>query len=452
MFIFVYMKDKNFLYIATSTTLFLFLLAIHAYYFYNSFQLKQKDIVNTVHSQLTDLEEQVPYFEDTTSKEDEILILFSKFQRKEIPYDSITEYFRNKNSKTSPRITAYIDSLFQKRGYQVALKKELINLIALPSRDTLLKKPIAMYQTNTPIHEARTVTEGKWISSSSNSEFDLIDYDNHSRKEKPNFHFQINRITTFDIANLNSVVLLELVPLIVSSILILLSVSLLYYLTYKNLVKHRQESIILHDIVDNIAHEFKTPLATLKIASKTLSKGGSLEILPLIDRQINRLENILKPIQDDYEPSIYQERFQQQEIIDLCNDFAFSNPEVRFETRMEILKTPTLQLIEIQTILSNLISNSIKYGGTIIRIHINSQVRSLEITITDNGIGMEPAEIKHILKKFYRIQKNNIQNTKGLGLGLFLVNKIVLKCHGTITFKSKIHSGTVVKINIPHED
>lgn len=446
------MKDKNFLYLATATTLFLLLLAIHAYYFYNSYLLKQKDIVNTVHSQLTDLEEQVPYFEDTTSTEDEILIIFSKYQRKEIPYDTITKYFQDKNSKTSPRITAYVDSLFHKRGYQVALKKELINLIALPSGDTLIKTPLIMYQTDTPILKARTVTEGKSISSSSNTEFDLIDYDKHRRKAKPSFHFQINRITTFDIANINTVVLLELLPLMVSSILILISVLLLYYLTYKNLVKHRQESLILHDIVDNIAHEFKTPLATLKIASKTLSKDGSLEILPLIDRQINRLENILKPIQDDYEPSAYQERFQQKEIVDLCNDFAFSNPDIRFEKRLEIITIPSLRHIEIQTILSNLIGNSIKYGGTIIGIQIDSRVTGLEITITDNGIGMESAEIKHILKKFYRIQKNNIQNTKGLGLGLYLVHKIVLKHQGSIRFKTKINSGTVVKINIPHED
>ncbi|MBW3519567.1 sensor histidine kinase KdpD [Flavobacterium sp. NKUCC04_CG] len=446
------MKNKNFLYIGASTLLFLLLLAIHAYYFYNSYQLKQKEILNSVHSKLFDLEEQIPYFEESDIAEDEILVLFSKYQRKEIAYQELVQYFNNRNLKISPRITAYIDSLFKKQNYQVAIKKELVNLIALPTDDTLIKTPFVMYQTATPITVPRTVTDGKWVTSSFNSDRDTIDLGKQSKNEKPNFHFQINRKTTYDVANLTTVVLWELIPLMLSSILILASVLILYYLTYKNLIKHRQESIILHDIVDNISHEFKTPIATLKIASKTLSKENSLAILPLIDRQINRLENLLIPIQYDYEQPYDFERVQEKDIADLWNDFAFSNPTIQFQLQFHITKIPTLHRTELQTLISNLVGNSIKYGANQINLQIDSDPIGLQISISDNGIGMEHQELKHILKKFYRIQKNNIQNTKGLGLGLYLVHKIILKHKGSITFKSKINQGTTVKISIPYEN
>ncbi len=452
MFIFVWMKNKNFLYIAASTLLFLLLLAIHAYYFYNSYKLKQKEILNSVHTQLSDLEEQIPYFEESINSDDEILSLFSKYQKKEISYSKLARYYEEKNSLVSPRITAYIDSLFQKQGYHVAIKKELINLIALPSGDTLIKTPFVLYQTATPIIKPRTVTSGKWITSNSNSDYDFKNDENRPKNEKPNFHFQINRNTTYDIANLTTVVLHELIPLMVSSILIFIAVLILYYLTYKNLIKHRQESLLLHDIVDNIAHEFKTPIATLKIASKMLSKESSTEILPLIDRQINRLENLLKPIQFEYEDATSFEEIKENDILDLLNDFAFSHPEILFNHKLSITQSPAIHKNELQTIISNLVGNSVKYGANTIELQMKSNPIGFEITVTDNGIGIEHKELKHILKKFYRIQKNNIQNTKGLGLGLYLVNKIILKHQGTIAFKSKLNQGTSVKILFRYEN
>ncbi|WP_430613846.1 sensor histidine kinase [Flavobacterium sp. JP2137] len=450
--IFVVMKNKNLLYIGASTLLFLLLLGIHAYYFYNSYKLKEKYILNTVCGQLSDLDDRVPYFEETPQSEDEILALFAKFEKKQIDFDEVTQYFRAKNAQISPHITAYIDSLFQKEGYRVAIKKEINYLITLPSKDTLIKTPLVLYETPTPIGKARTLTLGKSTTSSSNSDSDDANDASFQGQKKPEFSFVINRTTSYDIANLPYIVLSALTPLMLSSILILLSVLVLYYLTYKNLVKHREESLILHDIVDNIAHEFKTPIATLKIATKTLSKGGSLDVLPLIERQLNRLENLLQPIHFDCETTEHSAPLRPQDLTQLLADFSFSQPEVQFVQQIQFTQPAPLNKVEAQTIISNLVGNSIKYGAKHIEMHVQTQASHLEITVTDDGIGMESKEVKHILNKFYRIQKNNIQNTKGLGLGLYLIHTIVLKHGGTIAIKSQLQKGTTVKITIPYEN
>jgi two-component system phosphate regulon sensor histidine kinase PhoR len=87
--------------------------------------------------------------------------------------------------------------------------------------------------------------------------------------------------------------------LIICCIILLASVLLLYIFTLNNLIKQQKQVEVLHTVVDNISHEFKTPIATLKIASKTLKKGWNPDTLPLIDRQISRLESLMYQLHND---------------------------------------------------------------------------------------------------------------------------------------------------------
>ena len=78
--------------------------------------------------------------------------------------------------------------------------------------------------------------------------------------------------------------------------------------------------------------------------------------------------------------------------------------------------------------------------------------RNLEIEVSDNGQGIDKKEFKNIFEKFYRIQSNNIQDTKGLGLGLYFVKKIVENYNGIITVVSEPNDATTFKINLPYEN
>ena len=105
-----------------------------------------------------------------------------------------------------------------------------------------------------------------------------------------------------------------------------------------------------------------------------------------------------------------------------------------------------------ETIIKNLCENSVKYGASVIDVKIIDIGNYLEISVSDNGEGIAKNELKSIFEKFYRIQSNNIHNTKGLGLGLYFVQKIVSKYQGKIDVKSEIKVGTEFKINLPYAD
>ena len=104
-----------------------------------------------------------------------------------------------------------------------------------------------------------------------------------------------------------------------------------------------------------------------------------------------------------------------------------------------------------ETVIKNLCENSVKYGASRILIELKTIQNKLEITISDNGIGMEKKELNSIFEKFYRIQSNNIHNSKGLGLGLFFVKKIIENYNGKIEVSSVVNEGTIFKIFIPYE-
>ncbi len=94
-------------------------------------------------------------------------------------------------------------------------------------------------------------------------------------------------------------------------------------------------------------------------------------------------------------------------------------------------------------------NNAVKYGATWINISFEDQKGKLSIYIQDNGYGMAESELPYIFDKFYRIQKDNIHDSKGLGIGLFLVKTIVDRYHGQLTVTSKPDVGTTFKIQLP---
>jgi two-component system phosphate regulon sensor histidine kinase PhoR len=104
-----------------------------------------------------------------------------------------------------------------------------------------------------------------------------------------------------------------------------------------------------------------------------------------------------------------------------------------------------------ETVIKNLCENSVKYGASRIKIDLKTIQNKLEIMVSDDGNGIEQKELKNIFEKFYRIQSNNIHNSKGLGLGLFFVKKIIEKYNGKTDVSSVVKEGTTFKISIPYE-
>ena len=109
-----------------------------------------------------------------------------------------------------------------------------------------------------------------------------------------------------------------------------------------------------------------------------------------------------------------------------------------------------VDVFHFENVISNLIDNAVKYGGNQIDININSILKSTEITIADDGPGIEKNQQEKIFDKFYRVPRGNTHDVKGFGIGLYYCKKIIEKHMGTIGLSSD-KKQTIFKITIPNE-
>ncbi|UZT96874.1 HAMP domain-containing sensor histidine kinase [Chryseobacterium fluminis] len=431
--------------ISLFAALFLLLLGIQVYFMYKTYQVKEREIYRTVHEGLTHYTDKL---EDAgglkkADKDDIIQKLFIDYHHKKISRKDFLGYFEKNRKENQSRLSKYIDQKFEKEGYLIAAKIQYISIIYIPDSTKLIDHPIVLYDTENRLEKVGISNSGRWETSSSAT-------NDENKKLEKNDSFLVKSKTEFQILNIKSIVFKELTLLILCCTSLLLSVLLIYLFTVRNLIKQQKQVDMLHTVVDNISHEFKTPIATLKIASKTLKKEFNPETLPLIDRQIQRLENLMLQLHTD-EPETEVIKIKPADWDFFVHDLAFTYPDIKFNLKNTVCEEFHLDKNLMETVIKNLCENSVKYGASDIKIDISSSKDTLEIGVSDNGDGIEKSELNNIFEKFYRIQSNNIHNTKGLGLGLYFVKKIITKYNGKVDVSSTVNSGTVFKISIPYE-
>jgi two-component system phosphate regulon sensor histidine kinase PhoR len=244
-------------------------------------------------------------------------------------------------------------------------------------------------------------------------------------------------------------------------IIILLFIFVLY-----SMYRQKKISDIKNDFINNMTHEFKTPISTITLACEALT-GESINLkknreayVSIITDENERLKlmvhNILQlaqlrkgQIKLQYEPCNIHELITQ-----ICNSFSLLIKSYKGNLK-EYFYAEYFRLnvdkMHIQNVLVNLIENAIKYSpdGPKIAIRTENDKRNLLISISDNGIGMTKKSINYIFNEFYRVPTGNIHNQKGQGLGLVYVNKIVKLHGGTISVASELDKGTTFCISLP---
>lgn len=437
------LKSKNL--IALFAALFLLLLGIQAYFMYKTYQVKEREIYRSVHNSLTrftdDLEDKKGL---RKASDDSLQYIFIQYNNKEITKKKFLDLFEQSRKKNQDYFSDYVDDKFRKEGYQVAIKIQYLSIVFLPTKTQLIDQPITLFETRNKVVKAGISNTGNWETSTKSTSDD-------DKQIIKNNSFHVKSKTDFEILNIKSIVFKELTLLFLCCIALLASVLILYIFTVKNLIRQQKQVEVLHTVVDNISHEFKTPIATLKIASKALNKAWNPEILPLIDRQIIRLESLMQQLhKDEMGDSPHGTKPEDWDFF--IQDLAFTYPEVQFELKNKMIKELPFDKNLMETVIKNLCENSVKYGSSVININLAFQQKNIEIEVSDNGQGMEKKELKNIFEKFYRIQANNIHNSKGLGLGLYFVKKIIHKYSGKIEAFSQPQKGTTFKIHLPYEN
>jgi two-component system phosphate regulon sensor histidine kinase PhoR len=216
-----------------------------------------------------------------------------------------------------------------------------------------------------------------------------------------------------------------------------------------------------------MTHELKTPLSTITVAGKTLemeqirtNQDKILETARLIGKQsihLNQLINLILEI-SMWERTQFQLDRKKIEIEELMHDivegFRTGCANCANITQVYNLQgaKADIDMVYFTTMINNLLTNAVKYSvrEPEIKIEGYKDRDRLCIKVTDNGIGIEKSEQKHIFDKFYRVSQGNIHKTKGLGLGLYYVKRIAESHGGDVTVSSKPGKGSIFTITIPY--
>ena len=248
-----------------------------------------------------------------------------------------------------------------------------------------------------------------------------------------------------------------------SLLLSLAVISSLFYLL-KIINQQKELAAIKNDLISNITHEFKTPIATISAAIEAIKNFNVLEdpektskYLSMSSIQINKLhqmvEKLLETAMLDSEQLVLKK--ETVDIVDIAEKVVYKHQILAHKKELSFFTTlqpcyANVDVFHFENVISNLIDNAVKYGGNQIEMNISSVLNTIEITVVDDGNGIEKNQKEKIFDKFYRVPKGNTHDVKGFGIGLYYCKKIIEKHEGVIGLTSD-KSKTIFKITIPNE-
>jgi two-component system phosphate regulon sensor histidine kinase PhoR len=251
------------------------------------------------------------------------------------------------------------------------------------------------------------------------------------------------------------------------SSIVMLVVIFFFVYTLFVILKQRRLSEVQNDFINNMTHEFKTPLATIAISSEVLKDPSIaknperlLNYATIIENESQRLkqqvERVLQMAQTEKaDVGLKKERQDIHELIkEAVGNHTAALASKRGEVRLALSATNCNILadkLHFTNVIGNLLDNAIKYCEKEPRIAIttsNSQA-SIQIEISDNGIGISSENQKKIFARFYRVPTGNLHDVKGFGLGLNYVKLIVEAHKGRISVQSTPGKGSIFTIVLP---
>lgn len=246
-------------------------------------------------------------------------------------------------------------------------------------------------------------------------------------------------------------------------------VMLLCCFAYTLLIIQRQKklSVIKNDFINNLTHEFKTPIASISLATSMLKRDEDeiderkrANYLGLIEHESKRLEGqVDKVLQiamiDSGNFALNKKQLDVHEAIErVVESMRLIVQKRQGDIRLDLNATNSLVMADethLVNIIYNLVDNALKYTVDVPKISITTSdgERGIEISIKDNGIGIGEEIQKYIFDKFYRAETGNVHSVKGFGLGLSYVKKIIEAHKGNIDLQSKLNHGSEFKLYFP---
>ena len=248
----------------------------------------------------------------------------------------------------------------------------------------------------------------------------------------------------------------------------LLLIAILFFLySIWIILRQKRLSEMQKDFINNMTHEFKTPISSIKISADVFLENKEISN----DARLNRYANIIKEqnerLNNQVEKVLQLAKVEKEGLklklesvnihelltsIAAGERFKVNKRGGQLHTKLNAKAQEIIaDKIHLTNIIHNLLDNALKYSKEHPNITIATQEidHKLYLSIADNGIGIPKAHQKRIFNKFYRVPTGNVHNVKGFGLGLFYIKRIC-KTHGWKLFlESEEQKGTVITIAIP---
>ncbi len=240
-----------------------------------------------------------------------------------------------------------------------------------------------------------------------------------------------------------------------------------FWYTIQVIYRQKKLSEMKTDFINNMTHEFKTPIATISLATDSITSPMVIheperikrfaEIIRQENRRMNsQVERVLQIAQLDRNE--IQLRMSEVNLHELIQQ-AVRNFSLQIEKRNGTIhldlqaQHPTVQgdATHLANVIHNLLDNANKYSPEQPEITIRTRdlPRAVAVTIEDNGVGISKEARKHIFDKFYRVHTGNLHDVKGFGLGLSYVKAIVEAHKGSVEVRSEVGKGSAFTVSLP---
>jgi len=259
----------------------------------------------------------------------------------------------------------------------------------------------------------------------------------------------------------------SMIWMIIFAVVFTLIILTAFGVTIQALLRQKKLSEIKTDFINNMTHEFKTPLATISLAvdalrnEKVLAQPQKMQYFSGIIKEENKrmnkhVETILQAaLLDKQELKLDMKKVHAHNLIESAlNNYQLQiqdkdgKVERKFDAKNDEIIADEAHFTNL---LSNLLDNAIKYSKEhlVLKITTCNQGKNLQIKIQDNGIGMNKETAKRIFEKFYRAHTGNIHNVKGFGLGMSYVKTVIDVHKGRIKVDSTLGKGSCFTVEVP---
>ena len=382
--------------------------------------------------------------------------------------------------KNIPQTSRRLQEILKERYiYQRAMLDEVVYNILRTSSDKPLKERINFKQLDhflkaellnngidIPYHFSVTDRDGKEVYRCSDYAYDsekiysrlLFENDPPAKMGFVNIFFP-----TLDNYIFSSVRFM--IPSIIFTLVLLVTFIFTIYIIFRQ----KKLTEIKNDFINNMTHEFKTPISTISLAAQMLNDpavGKSPAMFKHISRVINdetkrlrfQVEKVLQmSMFERQKATLKMKEVDANELINgVINIFRLKVEKYNGTLDAELnAEDPIVYVDEMHftNVIFNLLDNAVKYkkpeGDLKLKVRTWNESGKLHISIEDNGIGIKKENLKKIFDKFYRVHTGNLHDVKGFGLGLAYVKKIITDHKGTIRAESELNVGTRFIIVLP---